>query len=258
MYYVQLPADAEVHVKFCLTLYEIQRRAGRYYLHEHPRTATSWKLRSVGRFEKYADTIYIDANMCQFGMVTSYKGEQGLVEKATTFMTNSMEIAARLDRQCTMAHKAEHKHLAIWGVRAREAQVYPPALCKAVAEGIKAQKMVDETNLCGLDLCELGISDDDLQGLLDLLHLRVLCEVHIIGRRLVLGDLVAQHGHGARVRIQLHAQLGHPSIESQQLLRLLLELLIQLCLPAKFCLRDESSELALCFGNACCDLRRDA
>ena len=155
-------ARAPVHLRFACRLYFKQIARGWYYLHEHPRTATSWKLRSVGRFEKYADTIYIDANMCQFGMVTSYKGEQGLVEKATTFMTNSMEIAARLDRQCSMAHKAEHKHLAIWGVRAREAQVYPPALCKAVAEGIQAQKMVDETNLCGLDLCELGIADDDI------------------------------------------------------------------------------------------------
>ena len=72
--------DAEVPIHFCLTLYEIQRRAGRYYLHEHPRTATSWKLKSMGRFEYYADIMYVDTNMCQFGMVTNHKGEKGLVE----------------------------------------------------------------------------------------------------------------------------------------------------------------------------------
>ena len=144
--------DAEVHIKFCLTLYEIQRRAGRYYLHEHPRSATSWKLRSMGRFKHYADTIYIDSNMCRFGMVTNHKGEKGLVQKATTFMTNSFEVAGRLDRQCSVEHREQYKHLAIWGERAREAQVYPPALCRAVAEGVKAQKMVDASSLCGFDL----------------------------------------------------------------------------------------------------------
>ena len=56
----------------------------------------------------------------------------------------------------------EFKHLPVWGERAREAQIYPPALCRAVAEGIKAQKMTDETNLCGLDLCDLGIAEEDV------------------------------------------------------------------------------------------------
>ena len=140
--------EAEVHIKFCLSLYEIQRRAGRYYLHEHPRSATSWKLKSMGRFEYYADTIYVDANMCQFGMVTNLKGEKGLVQKATTFMTNSFEIASRLDKQCSAEHREQFKHLRIWGERAREAQIYPPALCKAVA----AAAARDEGGGCGSDI----------------------------------------------------------------------------------------------------------
>ena len=162
-------AEAEVHIEFCLTLYEIQRRAGRFYLHEHPRTATSWKLRSMGRFECYSDTIYVDANMCQFGMVTNHRGEQGLVQKATTFMTNSHEIATRLDRRCSVEHRERIKHLPVWGERAREAQIYPPALCQAVAEGIRAQKMIGETNLCGLELRDLGIVDEDITPI-DLQH----------------------------------------------------------------------------------------
>ena len=98
--------------------------------------------------------------MCQFGMVTSYKGEVGLVSKATTFMTNSIELAVRLDRQCSKDHREQHKHLPIWGARAPEAQVYPPGPCRAVAEGVKAQKMEDEDLLFWLDLCDLGVPDD--------------------------------------------------------------------------------------------------
>ena len=113
----------------------------------------------MGRFEHYADTIYIESNMCRCGMVTNHKGEKGLVQKATTFTTNSFEVTRRLDRQCS---REQHKHLAICGERAREAQVYPPALCRAVAAGVKAQKMVDESSLCGLDLCDIGIQDEDI------------------------------------------------------------------------------------------------
>ena len=153
---------AEVHIRFCISLYEIQRRAGRYYLHEHPRTATSWSLKCMGKFERYVDTIFVDADLCQFGLVTNYKGEKGLVKKPTTFMTNSVEIAARLNRNCSIEHRERHRHIAIWGERARLAQIYPPGLCRAVAEGIKAQKVADEDLLCGMDLCDIGIEDDEI------------------------------------------------------------------------------------------------
>ena len=36
--------EAKEHVRFCIRLYRLQIRAGRGFLHEHPRTATSWKF----------------------------------------------------------------------------------------------------------------------------------------------------------------------------------------------------------------------
>ena len=159
--WAEMMKKAEVHIQFCITLYEIQRRAGRYYLHEHPRTATSWGLKGIQRFKQYADTQFIHCNMCQFGMVTTHKGQTGLVEKATTFMTNSDEVAVRLNRRCSKTHKTEHLHLPIWGKRARDAQVYPKELCKAVTEGVWAQRRADDAQLCGMDLGVLGIDDSD-------------------------------------------------------------------------------------------------
>ena len=41
---------AKEHIKFCLELYETQRNAGRYFLHEHPHTATSWQMPEVVAF----------------------------------------------------------------------------------------------------------------------------------------------------------------------------------------------------------------
>ena len=92
-------------------------------MHEHPKTATSWGLPKVVKFSENTDVELVHGNMCQFGMVTSYRGEVGLVEKATTFMTNSPEVSARLNRRCSKQHKEEHLHIPIWGARAREAQV---------------------------------------------------------------------------------------------------------------------------------------
>ena len=39
--------DAHVHIDLCLKVFELQRRAGRFFLYEHPRTATSSKLKGV-------------------------------------------------------------------------------------------------------------------------------------------------------------------------------------------------------------------
>ena len=94
--------EAEVHMNLCLQLYEWQRRGGgRYDLHEHPKSASSWALNGKQCFAAYPDTMLVDGNMCQFGMVTTYKGEAGLVEKATMLMTNAPEVAARLNRRCS-------------------------------------------------------------------------------------------------------------------------------------------------------------
>ena len=41
---------ATEHIKFVFELYDIQVRSGRYFLHEHPATATSWRLPVVTEF----------------------------------------------------------------------------------------------------------------------------------------------------------------------------------------------------------------
>eukprot|EP00972_Heterocapsa_arctica_P038713 5705602-Heterocapsa_arctica.AAC.1 len=47
-------SPARTHLHFCLKLYNIQLRAGRYFLHEHPATATSWKDPEVINFMRQA------------------------------------------------------------------------------------------------------------------------------------------------------------------------------------------------------------
>eukprot|EP00972_Heterocapsa_arctica_P002420 350021-Heterocapsa_arctica.AAC.1 len=54
---------ARTHLHFCVDLYNIKLKAGRYFLHEHPATATSWKDPDVSRFMQQAgvDTTVMHA-----------------------------------------------------------------------------------------------------------------------------------------------------------------------------------------------------
>merc|ERR1712020_678096 len=76
--------EAIQHVEFCLELYRLQHRAGRYFLHEHPAYATSWELPSVRRFIQQTDARVTIADMCTYGMMIEGK----LVRKPTRWMTN--------------------------------------------------------------------------------------------------------------------------------------------------------------------------
>ena len=50
-------------------MYLVQRRSKRYFLHEHPAAATSWKMKEMVELamERGVDVVTFD--MCCFGMV---------------------------------------------------------------------------------------------------------------------------------------------------------------------------------------------
>ena len=118
------------HIDFCITLYTIQAKNGRYYLHEHPRHATSWKLESMQRFINKHQPKQVHANMCAFGMVSTDEQGKGLVCKPTTFMTNSSKLASLLSKHCNK----QHRHVILMNGRAKQAAIYPDALCDIICK----------------------------------------------------------------------------------------------------------------------------
>ena len=142
---------AKVHIDFSLKLFEIQRRMGNHFLYGHPRIATSWKFKDMQEFIQKPGVIEVLANMCRCGMKTQHRGEEGKVSKPTICLTSSPECAKKLGKVCNEECKKD-KHIAIWGDRARVAQRYPPGLCKAVVEGVRAEKMRAESDLCEVDI----------------------------------------------------------------------------------------------------------
>ena len=65
------------HIDFCCEMYELQMKAGRYFVHEHPDSASSWALDRVCELTIKRTVITVHTDMCEFGLSTKdAMGEQ--------------------------------------------------------------------------------------------------------------------------------------------------------------------------------------
>lgn len=92
--------EGTMHLDFCVEQYEAQMKRGKYFLHEHPQSARSWKLACIQRLASNDAVFKITGDMCRHGMVAVDEVGEGLVKKPTTFLTNSAEIAEALALRC--------------------------------------------------------------------------------------------------------------------------------------------------------------
>ena len=60
-------ADAVKHLEFVMKVYEKQVREDRFFLHEHPASATSWNLQSVKRVMGMPGVKVVNCDQCYFG-----------------------------------------------------------------------------------------------------------------------------------------------------------------------------------------------
>jgi len=101
--------DAVALVDFAVKMCLEQRRAGRFFLFEHPLSASSWKLASLSGLMKMAGVTQTTIHQCAYGLKSCDKEGEGLVLKPTRFLINSSGIAGKLQRKCTGGHR--HVHL---------------------------------------------------------------------------------------------------------------------------------------------------
>ena len=88
------------HLELCMRLYEIQWSEGRYFLHEHPATASSWSEQCVVNMLRKHGVTHGTGDQCRYGL-KAYDGQrEGPAKKSTKFMTNSPCIAKRLNLRC--------------------------------------------------------------------------------------------------------------------------------------------------------------
>ena len=92
--------EGTIHLEFCVKQYEAQMKRGKYFLHEHPQSARSWKLGCIQKLASRDDVFKVIGDMCPYGMVSADDVGEGRVKKPTSFLTNSAEIADALALRC--------------------------------------------------------------------------------------------------------------------------------------------------------------
>ena len=148
------------------SLYLEQLDGNRYFLHEHPRHATSWSLPCMERLLAVPSVQLVYGDQCQFGAEVIFGRATGRpVKKPSGFMTNSPGVAAALDRQCAgiggwCSRPRGGRHELCSGKVASDAQVYPRGLCRAVLKGISDQMRAD--GLMKNGCYGVQVADDDL------------------------------------------------------------------------------------------------
>ena len=146
--YAQRMREARVHLAFVIELYKMQSDQGRYWLHEHPKSARSWKETNVVELLMRKDSILVEGHMCQFGLVSSDERGGGAVLKPTYFATNCRGVADQLERKCSNNNgPRDHRHVPLLNGRAKKAGEYPPGLCEAICRGLVRQIEVDHSTM---------------------------------------------------------------------------------------------------------------
>ena len=153
-------------VDFAVEVCRIQLRAGRAFIFEHPRTATSWELEPLkllmgekGVFESVFD-------MCCFGMMSKDEQGPGLVRKTTRILTNSEEIVGATLHRC----QGGHRHVALVSGRAKACAEYPENLCEAFLKGLyfweQRQKRGPDSR-CLLEFARSDLCDPEESSAID-------------------------------------------------------------------------------------------
>ena len=137
---VALLGEGLHHLEFSMKVYEWQVRRGKIAIFEHPDRSKTWEEECVQRILRMPQVERVRGDLCEFGLKVSPSDRPSL--KPTGFMVNSKYLARRLAKRCTGSH--EHQALE-GGTLTKQAEVYPPGLCKAIVKGLKEE--VEEKEL---------------------------------------------------------------------------------------------------------------
>ena len=76
-----------------------QMRGARYFVHEHPKTSTSWHNKHIKALREDPRTVLAEADLCQFWLMSKDRDGEGFAMEPTTLMTNSLEMFNVLRRK---------------------------------------------------------------------------------------------------------------------------------------------------------------
>ena len=161
--------NAIEHMNFVISLYIEQVQAGRYFLHEHPKNASSWNLPAMEELMKVSGVLLSHADQCQYGAQVAHGPLKGRpIKKPTGFLTNSKSLNEILQRTCSgtggvCSRGGSHVHCT--GRIAKEAAIYPRGLCQAVIKGIVDQLKQDRLLKSGCFGVQVADDEEEIESL---------------------------------------------------------------------------------------------
>ena len=216
-------------------MYAYQVAHGRYFLHEHPLTATSWREDCINDIQKLPGVGVRTCHQCQLGAetATAARGSpaHAPIRKATRFMSNSDSILNELDRRCSgkagqCSRRGGGQHAQCMGKTARMAAIYPFRLCAAILQGLNKQlvrdgiivpgsiglHMVEEVEDIPLMVLSMRMSDDvrAIGGCSSVTRgERHILSIGAAGGKKYIDDLTGIELDGNLVRAAIEKELGY-------------------------------------------------
>ena len=143
-------AGAKLHLDFVAPLCREQLEGGRYFLHEHPMYATSWKHCSIADLLELPGVGLVRGDQCQYGAEAIRGPRKGdPTKKPTGFLSNSPLVLKALSKQCQgrqglCSRPSGRSHVPLTGQLAKDAAIYPRDLCRAMLKGVSQQLRADK------------------------------------------------------------------------------------------------------------------
>ena len=180
-------------------VYLHQIAEGRYFLHEHPWSATSWQLECLMGLLRLLEVVEVRVDQCAYCLESKDSLGRGLALKPTRCVTNAPLLAHRLQARCSniLGTATLHRHVQVLCGRAREAAIYLPRMCQAFVKGILQQKQADRSGVVPVAKIYLDRLSRGEEGLLkqdsDKVHEADGAEMSILGDRSGLIDWYRSH-----------------------------------------------------------------
>ncbi len=129
--------EALEHLRFAIDLCLQQHEQGRFFLFEHPASASSWYSQAVIALNSIKGVYKVNFDFCMLGMEVQTKdGEVKAVMKRTNVLTNSHAVASLLHgAQC----RGDRRHEQLLNGLAGPCQEYPEKFCRLVCERVRRE-----------------------------------------------------------------------------------------------------------------------
>ena len=117
---------ARVHLSWCCRLYQKQIDRGGYFLHEHPRLATSWREPEIENVLEREGVSKVVADQCQLRQQTE---EGDPLKKPTGLMSDAPLLLKHLAKRCLGRHGLctrlqGGRHVECLGTKAQRAAIF--------------------------------------------------------------------------------------------------------------------------------------